>query len=68
VVISTIKQIRGGQPPEAQQRIDLVLKQLEKDSKNAKPGGAGGAGGAGAAPVIIDQLAPQFEDVIHIGA
>jgi len=65
VVISTIKQVRGTQPPEAQQRIDLVLKQLEKDSKNAKPA-AGGAGGAGpGVPAIIDQFAPQFEDVLR---
>ena len=66
VVISTIKQIRGAQPPEAQQRIDLVLKQLEKDIKTTKPaaGGAGGAGGA-APPAIIDQFAPQFQEILR---
>jgi hypothetical protein len=65
VVISTIKQIRPAQPPEAQQRIDLVLKQLEKDSKGNKPaGGAGGAGGV-TVPAIIDQFAPHFEDVLR---
>src|SRR5436190_15541107 len=41
VVISTLKQVRAAQPPEAQQRIDLILKQLEKDKKPAA--GAGGA-------------------------
>ena len=64
VVISTIKQIRGAQPPEAQQRIDLVLKQLEKDIKTTKPA-AGGAGGAGAPPAIIDQFAPQFQEILR---
>jgi hypothetical protein len=29
-VIATLKQMRDGQPPEAQQRIDSVLKQLQK--------------------------------------
>jgi len=66
VVISTIKQIRAAQPPEAQQRIDLVLKQLEKDTKTAKPAGGGaGAGGGIAPPAIIDQFAPQFEEVLR---
>ncbi len=66
VVISTIKQIRGAQPPEAQQRIDLVLKQLEKDSKTTKPAGAGaGAGGGAPVPVIIDQFAPQLGEVLR---
>ena len=63
VVISTIKQIRGSQPPEAQQRIDLVLKQLEKDSKKPGAGAAGGAGGVPNAPAIIDQLAPQQQEL-----
>jgi len=66
VVISTIKQIRAAQPPEAQQRIDLVLKQLEKDNKTTKPaaGGAGGPGGA-VPPAIIDQFAPQFQEILR---
>jgi hypothetical protein len=29
-VIATLKQMRDSQPPEAQQRIDSVLKQLQK--------------------------------------
>jgi len=65
VVISTIKSIRAAQPPEAQQRIDLVLKQLDKDSKGNKPAGGGGAGGAAAPPAIIDQFAPQFQEVLR---
>jgi hypothetical protein len=30
VAIGTLKKLRAGQPPEAQQRIDAILKQLEK--------------------------------------
>ena len=63
VVISTIKQIRAAQPPEAQQRIDLVLKQLEKDAKTKPSAAGGGAGGAIAPPAIIDQFQPQFEEL-----
>jgi hypothetical protein len=43
VVISTLKDLRGSQPPEAQQRIEGILRQLSKsdDTKpvRAKPGG-----------------------------
>ncbi len=43
-VISVLKDLRDSQPPEAQQRIDSVLKQLEKQGAavphNAGPGGA----------------------------
>jgi hypothetical protein len=65
VVISTIKQIRGAQPPEAQQRIDLVLKQLEKDPKKPAAGGAGAGGGPVPPGGIIDQFAPQFQEVLR---
>lgn len=39
VVIGVLKQVRGNQPPEAQQRIDTILKQLEKPSTSPKPAG-----------------------------
>ena len=44
VVISTLKSIRATQAPEGQQRIDLILKALEKDLKKSdKPAAAGAA-------------------------
>jgi hypothetical protein len=42
--IRPLKQLRDGQPPEAQQRIDSILKELEK--LREKPAGAKPAGGA----------------------
>jgi hypothetical protein len=62
VVISTLRQIRGTQPPEAQQRIDLILKQLDKDNKTTKPAAGAGAGGGGPQPPAIFD-APQFEHI-----
>ncbi|MCY2953055.1 MAG: hypothetical protein NTU53_13920, partial [Planctomycetota bacterium] len=52
-VISTLKQLRAQQSPEAQQRIDAVLKQLEKAGvKEGKSGG--GATGLAPPPPAID--------------
>ena len=52
-VISTLKQVRANQPPEAQQRIDSILKQLSKTA-TANPG-AGNDNGNGpqAAPFML---------------
>jgi hypothetical protein len=36
VVIATLQQIRPSQTPEAQQRIDLILKQVQKDGAKEK--------------------------------
>jgi hypothetical protein len=36
-IVGTLKQMRASQPPEAQQRIDSILKQLAKGSSPAKP-------------------------------
>jgi hypothetical protein len=43
VVSGVLKEMSGSQPPEAQQRIDSVLKQLEKQQKSAASAGAGPA-------------------------
>lgn len=46
-----LKKLRDQQPPEAQQRIDAILKELDKPRSDGKTAGAGAPGGAG---VIID--------------
>ena len=38
-VVGTLKQMRASQSPEAQQRIDSVLKQLEKADSSSRAGG-----------------------------
>jgi hypothetical protein len=43
VVVGTLKQLRSAQNPEAQQRIDSVLKQLAKQSETKSPTSAGPA-------------------------
>ena len=43
-IVASLKQVRTGQPPEAQQRIDSILKQLLKGS--SKPALAPSAPGA----------------------
>jgi hypothetical protein len=43
IVAGTLKQMRGAQNAEAQQRIDSVLKQLAKVGETPKPAGAEGA-------------------------
>jgi hypothetical protein len=50
-VAGTLKGLRDKQPPEAQQRIDSVLKQLDKQSKAAGTSGGGGV----AVPAVGDQ-------------
>lgn len=47
-----LKKLRDQQPPEAQQRIDAILKELEKPKGEGKTAGAAPAGAAGG--VIID--------------
>lgn len=37
IVIKTLKELRPAQSPEAQQRIDLILKQIEKEESRSKP-------------------------------
>jgi hypothetical protein len=44
-VIGTLRSLRDKQPPEAQQRIDSVLKKLEKQAKETKPEGTPFSGG-----------------------
>jgi hypothetical protein len=68
VVIGTLKQLRGGQNPEAQQRIDSVLKQLGKQAESAKPPAGAGTGAvpggadAGQQHPVPDPVAiPQVE-------
>jgi hypothetical protein len=43
-ILGTLKQLRGDQNPEAQQRIDSVVKQLDKQSGERKTGPAGATG------------------------
>jgi hypothetical protein len=61
VAIGTLKKLRTGQPPEAQQRIDSVIKQLEKQRATQKTSSATTPAGAGApaAPGFLPQA--QFE-------
>ena len=64
IVAGTLKQMRGGQNAEAQQRIDSVLKQLAKLPDAPKPAGAEGGTtpvdpAAPAAPVPAPNVAPQ---------
>jgi hypothetical protein len=49
VAIGVLRKLREAQPPEAQQRIDAILKELEQRGKSGA-GGAGAAGGAATRP------------------
>ena len=42
IIAGTLKQVRGAQTPEAQQRIDSILKQLEKQAETKSAAGGGG--------------------------
>jgi hypothetical protein len=46
IILGTLRQVKGELTPEAQQRIESVVKQLEKQAGDAKPTGAGPTGGA----------------------
>ena len=48
VASGTLKKLRESQPPEAQQRIDAVLKELEKQKTGGQAAGGGGATRPGA--------------------
>lgn len=59
-VAGVLKQLRSSQSPEAQGRIDAVLKQLEQDAgKNPTPAAAP-AGGAAAWPIPVQPNAPMI--------
>jgi len=58
-VISTLKQLRPQQPPEAQQRIDVVLKQLEKEGTRTGKSPAGSTFVPPPPPMEIDQAMPD---------
>ena len=62
VVINTLKQMRSDQSPEAQQGIDLVLQQLEKNAgKEPKDKPKTGTGPVPPAPVPVQlDVAPQI--------
>jgi hypothetical protein len=50
--IGVLKQLRQDQPPEAQQRFDNILQQLEKQQKSqGKPGGTGASSGGAGTPI-----------------
>lgn len=61
VAIGILKQIRGDQPPEAQQRIDSVVKALEKERDGAE-GSAPKAPGRGAVEMPEIQLELQLDN------
>lgn len=50
VAIGTLKKLRANQPPEAQQRIDSILKELAKQRDAQNRGGNAGARGNNAGP------------------
>ncbi|MGA2497374.1 MAG: hypothetical protein ABSH20_06515, partial [Tepidisphaeraceae bacterium] len=65
VVAPTLKELRGSATPEAQQRVDQILKSVEKDvAKPSKPAAGaanpGGAGGGGPVQVELPLVAPQM--------
>ena len=62
VAIGTLKKLRAGQPPEAQQRIDSVIKQLEKQKATQKASGGPGSNGVGQ-PVAPEPPQVQFQAV-----
>jgi hypothetical protein len=59
VVINTLRQSRAGQSPEAQQRIDLILKQMGQVEK--KPTTKPAAGNAGAVTPPVPQAIDVFD-------
>jgi hypothetical protein len=63
VAISVLKGLRGSQPPEAQQRIDSIVKELEKQRDGARGGSAPKTGPAAAGnapePPEIELVLPQ---------
>jgi hypothetical protein len=50
MVVGTLKELRTSQTPEAQQRIDSVLKQLAKQVEQRGPAGGSGGGGGNVTP------------------
>ncbi len=59
-VISTLKQLRDQQSPEAQQRIDVILNALEKEgTKEGKGRGSAGAGLTPPVPEVEIDAIPQ---------
>jgi hypothetical protein len=68
VIIPTLKQLRGGQKEEAQQRIDAVLKTLEKQGGPATAPGAanvGPQGGPGAPQAVPPNPPVQQLEVLR---
>jgi hypothetical protein len=61
IAISVLKELRGGQPPEAQQRIDSIVKELEKQRDGARGSAPKPAPAANAEPPEI-QLDVQVEN------
>jgi hypothetical protein len=69
IVAGTLKQLRGSQTPEAQQRIDSILKQFEKQAETRPVAGGGSTpspqDGAAQqqqqAPAAIQPVQPQIE-------
>ena len=54
VAVGVLKRLRETQPPEAQQRIDAVLKELEKQKADQRTAGTGNAGAGLGGEVLIE--------------
>ena len=55
VAVGVLRKLRDSQPPEAQQRIDAVLKELEKQKADPRTAGAANLPGPAQGGVLIDQ-------------
>jgi hypothetical protein len=66
VAIGVLKELRSGQPPEAQQRIDSVVKELETQREREKSSGGGGGTAPKAAVPPSPSPAPPLELPINV--
>jgi hypothetical protein len=66
-IAGTLKQLRNEQSPEGQQRIDSVLKQLEKQAGEARPTAPGAAvpGNAGGPQEAAQPVQQQQIEIIN---
>ena len=63
-IAGTLRQVRNEQSPEARQRIDSVLKQLEKQGGETRSTNPGAAVPQEGGPAVPQPQAPQI-DVIN---
>jgi hypothetical protein len=55
VAAGVLRKLRENQPPEAQQRIDTILKELEKQRQNERRAGNAGAAAPATQPQVFDE-------------